>query len=86
MMTITADILKTAFRKLLSAVYYDKTDMVMRYHVAEFVKSLSSKEKEREIFDKLLSVVKGGNNKQLDLWLQDMSLSLYPKKVTSISD
>ena len=86
MMTITADILKTAFRKLLSAVYYDKTDMVMRYHVAEFVKSLSSKEKEKKIFDKLLSVVKGENNKQLDLWLQDMSLSLYPKKVTSISD
>ena len=33
MMTITADILKTAFRKLLSAVYYDKTDMVMRYYI-----------------------------------------------------
>ena len=32
--------LKEAFRKLLSYSYYDKTDMMMRRHVAEFAASL----------------------------------------------
>ena len=86
MMTITTDILKTAFRKLLAAVYYDKTDMEMRYNVAKFTKSLSSNENETQIFENLLSVAEGKNSELLDSWLQDMSLSLYPKKVTQIGN
>ena len=35
---ITKDLLKEAFRKLLTYSYFDKTDMVMRSRVAEFDK------------------------------------------------
>lgn len=83
MKTITIDILRVAFRKLLTATYYDKTDLVMRYRVATFARNLSSEEEERRIFDELLSVAEGKNDKLLDRWLHEMSLSLYPKKVTN---
>lgn len=49
MKTITIDILRVAFRKLLTATYYDKTDLVMRYRVATFARNLSSEEEERRI-------------------------------------
>ena len=66
MKTITTDILRVAFRKLLTATYYDKTDMVMRYRVATLARNLSSEEEERRIFDELLSVAEGKNDKLLD--------------------
>ena len=50
MKTITIDILKTAFRKLLSATYYDKTDMVMRHRVATFARGVSNEADEEQIF------------------------------------
>ena len=81
---ITVDILKTAFRKLLTATYYDKTDMVQRYHVALFVKKLESDED--RVFEELLEVAKGDNPELLEKWLQGVSLSFYPKKVSSIDE
>lgn len=83
MRTITTDILKIAFRKLLTATYFDKTDMVMRHNVATLAKKLSSDEEEKRIFNKLLNVAEGKNYELLDKWLADMSLSFYPKKITS---
>ena len=61
MVEITPDILKEAFKKLLTATYYDKTDMVMRYNVAKLAKKISSedKNKEDEFFYNLVEVVKG---------------------------
>ena len=59
MKNVTIDVLREAFRKLLTATYYDKTDMVMRYRVATLARSLSSKEEERRIFNKLLIVAEG---------------------------
>lgn len=87
MKEITVDTLKAAFRKLLSATYYDKTDMVMRHSVATFAKQLaSSNANEDYIFKSLLSVAEGANDKLLDKWLQEMSLTIYPKKVVSCDD
>ena len=83
MKTITIDILRVAFRKLLTATYYDKTDLVMRYRVATLARNLSIEGEERRIFDELLSVAEGKNDKLLNRWLHEMSLSFYPKKVTS---
>ena len=84
MKEITVDILKTAFRKFLTATYYDKTDMVQRYHVALFVKKLES-DGDR-VFEELLEVAKGDNPELLEKWLQGVSLSFYPKKVSSIDE
>lgn len=81
MVAITVDILKIAFRKLLSATYYDKSDMAMRHRVASFVKSLSSDDEEERIFNNILSVATGQNDELLVKWLQDISLTYYPKKV-----
>ncbi|RUL59595.1 RNA-directed DNA polymerase [Prevotella koreensis] len=83
MTTITTAILKTAFRKLLTATYFDKTDMVMRYRVATFAKKISSKNEEKRIFNNLLSVAKGNNDNILNSWLDEMELSFYPKKVSN---
>lgn len=73
MKTITIDILRVAFRKLLTATYYDKTDLVMRYRVATFARNLSSEEEERRIFDELLSVAEGKNDKLSNILI----ISLY---------
>lgn len=86
MSQITIDLLKKSFRKLLTAAYFDKTDMMMRYRVATFAKSLSSAEEEKRIFDDLLSVAKGEECVLLDRWLHEISLSFYPKKVTGIEE
>lgn len=86
MKTLTVDILKQSFRKLLTATYFDKTDMVMRHRVASFVKNLSSEDEEKRIFEELLSVANGENESQLDKWLNEISLSLYPKKVIGVED
>lgn len=36
-------LLKTAFRKLLTYAYFDKSDMVLRYNVATFAKSIGKR-------------------------------------------
>ena len=86
MKTITIDILKTAFRKLLSATYYDKTDMVMRHRVATFARDVSNEADEERIFGELLGVAEGKNEELLKKWLQEISLLLYPKKVSSVEE
>ncbi len=83
---ITVDILKIAFRKLLASTYYDKTNMVMRYHVATFAKSLFSKNEENRIFNNLLNVAEGKNNELLEKWLHEISLSFYPKKLSAVDE
>jgi hypothetical protein len=82
----TTDILKTAFRKLLAYTYYDKTDMVMRHQVAMFAKSLFPEEEENRIFVDLLNVAEGKNDKLLEKWLDKMSLSFYPKKLSAVDE
>jgi len=86
MKTLTVDILKIAFRKLLSATYYDKTDMVMRHRVATFARDISNEADEERVFEELLGVAEGKNEELLQKWLQEMSLLLYPKKVSSAEE
>ena len=69
---ITKDLLKEAFRKLLTYSYFDKTDMVMRSRVAEFAKRLTSLTAEEAIFDNLLSVANGERPDLLEQWLRRM--------------
>ena len=84
MKEITTDLLITAFRKLLSATYFDKTDMMQRPRVSMFVKQLATEEK--RIFQELLSVANGENTGLLEEWLSRINLAFYPKKVSSIEE
>ena len=62
MKRIDIELLKTAFRKLLSNTYYDKTDLVMRKAVASFAQKLTNINEEGRIFGELVSVSHGNNN------------------------
>lgn len=84
MKELTTDLLKTAFRKLLTATYFDKTDMMQRHRVAMFVKQLATDEE--RIFQELLSVANGENAGLLEEWLSRINLAFYPKKVSSIEE
>ena len=84
MKEITTDLLITAFRKLLTATYFDKTDMMQRHRVALFVKQLATDEE--RIFQELLSVANGENAGLLEEWLSRINLAFYPKKVNSIEE
>lgn len=83
---LNIDDLKTAFRKLLSYTYYDKSDLIMRKKVASFTKKLTSIEIENKIFGEILSVAQGKNKDLLNGWLEGMSLRYYPKSVAPKAD
>lgn len=74
-------LLKTTFRKLLTYTYFDKSDMVLRYNVASFAKSLADETKENEVFEQILRVAKGEDDVLLNKWLTKMSLVFMPKKM-----
>lgn len=78
---IDVTLIKRAFRKLLTYVYFDKSDMRMRYNVASFTKRLSNKQIENEVFNNILNVANGKSENLLEEWLNQMSLLYYPKKV-----
>ena len=78
---IDIDLLKCAFRKLLAYTYYDKSDLALRRHVAEFSKSLVSLEHENDVFERILCVVNGNDDNLLNEWLDGMKLSYYPKTI-----
>ena len=59
---IDIDLFKTAFRKLLTYSYFDKSDLALRRRVAEFAKSLEPLEHESEVFEKILNVVNGNDD------------------------
>ena len=63
------NLLKIAFRKLLTYTYFDKSDMVLRRNVALFAKSLTDEETEDVIFGRILSVVNGENKELFKEWL-----------------
>ena len=62
---LNINLLKTAFRKLLTYTYFDKSDMVLRRNVALFAKSLTDEEKETEIFGRILKVANGKNDERI---------------------
>ena len=86
MIMLGMDLLKTAFRKLLTYTYFDKSDMVLRRNVALFAQSLADKDKENAAFGRILSVANGENEGQLNEWLDGMRLVFMPKKVNSTVD
>ena len=83
---LTIEILKEAFRKLLSYSYYDKTDMVLRRHVADFAASLRLISDERRVFERLLNVGLGQDEDTLNEWLGQMRMAYYPKKLKEQRD
>lgn len=83
---VTVEILKDAFRKLLSYSYYDKTDMIMRRRVAEFAISLSPKSQEDAVFNSLLRVAQGQDEETLAAWLDQMRMVFYPKSISKRTD
>lgn len=76
--------LKTAFRKLLTYTYFDKSDMVLRRNVALFAKSLTDEETEDVIFSRILSVANGENEALFKEWLEKIRLVFMPKQVNPI--
>ena len=78
---IDITLIKRAFRKLLTYVYFDKSDMRLRYNVASFTKRLSNKQIENEVFNNILDVAIGKSEKLLEEWLSQMTLLYYPKKI-----
>lgn len=78
------NLLKTAFRKLLTYAYFDKSDMVLRRNVALFAKSLTDEETEDVIFGHILSVANGENEKLFKEWLEKIRLVFMPKQVNPI--
>ena len=76
-------LLKTAFRKLLTYAYFDKSDMVLRYNVATFAKSIADEVAEAAVFERILQVASGKDDELLQEWLRRMSLVFLPKKVVS---
>lgn len=81
---LNINLLKTAFRKLLTYTYFDKSDMVLRRNVASFAKSLTDEDKETEIFGRILKVANGKNDEILKEWLAKMQLVYMPKQVNPI--
>lgn len=78
---VVVDTLKDAFCKLLSYTYFDKNDLMLRHNVANFAKLLVNIEEEKRIFDKLCEVANGNNPELLELWLSNIELCFYPKKI-----
>lgn len=78
---VVVDTLKDAFCKLLSYTYFDKNDLRLRHNVANFAKLLVNIEEEERIFDKLCEVANGNNPELLELWLSNIELCFYPKKI-----
>lgn len=75
--------LKEAFSKLLSYTYFDKSNLKLRHAVASFAKSLSQPEDEERIFGELCEITNGKRLDLLDLWLSQIELCFYPKKIKS---
>jgi hypothetical protein len=73
------DILRDAFRKLLSYTYFDKSDLKLRRNIAEFAKSLNDSNNEERIFNELLEVANGKREDLLQKWLSNAELNFYPK-------
>lgn len=82
-MIMNKDILRDAFRKLLSYTYFDKSDLKLRRNIAEFAKSLNDSNIEERIFCELLEVANGKRNDLLQKWLSKVELNFYPKKINS---
>lgn len=74
--------LKTAFRKLLTYTYYDKSDMVLRYNVASFARRIAEQTEEDKVFEQIQNVAEGKDQESLDKWLDQISLVYLPKKLT----
>ncbi len=78
---ISVELLKAAIKKLLTAAYFDKTDLIHRHCVASFVKGLSVDE--TKAISELQKVANGENEETVENWLAQISLIYYPKKVSS---
>ncbi|MCR5037676.1 MAG: hypothetical protein K6A73_10230 [Bacteroidales bacterium] len=78
------NLLKTAFRKLLTYTYFHKSDMVLRHNVALFAKSLMDEKTEDVIFGRILSVTNGENEELFNEWLEKIRLVFMPKHVNPI--
>lgn len=83
---LDVNLLKSAFRKLLTYTYFDKSDMVLRRRVAMFAKLLENEDKENAVFGRILSVANGENEEQLNEWLNGMRLVFMPKQVNPVVD
>ena len=73
------NLLKTAFRKLLTYTYFDKSDMVLRRNVALFADKLADEEAEETIFAQILKAANGEDEIALGQWLGQMQLVYLPK-------
>lgn len=79
---ITNKDVESAFRKLLSYAYYDKSDMCLRRNIANFVKNISeSDNSEESVFSDISTIGNGENDKLLKAYIDKIKLNFYPKKL-----
>ncbi|MDF0377521.1 reverse transcriptase domain-containing protein [Methylophilus sp. YYY-1] len=79
-MSITADQLNTAYRKLKSYVYYDKTDLKLRQRLAAFECSNEFDEKLQAVLFVVNSLTPS-SHPQFQDWLQKITFRVVPKKI-----
>lgn len=76
------DVLKRAFRRLLSFAYYDTNDMHLRRSISEFVNKISNSQAEEDaVFEQLHAIANGKNMESLNALLDKMSLLYFPKQL-----
>lgn len=81
------ELLKSAFRRLLTYTYFDKNDMLLRKRVADFTVSIQKDDDADKVFEGILNVAMGKDETLLGKWLDEFnSLELYPKKVGFIDE
>lgn len=79
-MSIDRELIDTAYRKLKSYVYYDKTDLRLRKKLAEFECATTFKEG-LDLVHAVVNSTQPELQKEFDAWLQKIDYRVAPKKI-----
>ena len=79
-MPINREQIDTAYRKLKSYVYYDKTDLRLRKRLAEF-ECASDFEEKLAMVQAVVNSVQPARHKDFDAWLLKIDFRVVPKKI-----
>ena len=84
-MTIVGTEIETAYRKLKSYVYYDKTDLRLRERLAKFECSTQFSEKLKVVAEVAGSAAPS-EDRRFKRWLKSIDFRIVPKKLGTLSD
>lgn len=72
--------IKDAYEKLLSSVYYDNTNLILRNQLTKY--AIRLKNEGDNVFNDVLAVVNGAETTELERWKEEITLDYYPKKIS----